>query len=51
MPTLHPRNEPIERTLASAKKNKISLVTPKMGENVYFGKPIQNEFWWRTLKK
>ena len=51
MPKLHPWNEPIEITFASAKKNNISLVTPKMGETVYFGKPIQNEFWWRTLKK
>ena len=47
----HPWNEPIERTVASAKKNNIKLITPKIGETIQIGKPIKNEFWWRSLKK
>ena len=45
----HPWDEPIERTLASAKKNNIKIVTPKIGETFNYGKPIKNELWWRSL--
>ena len=46
----HPWDEPIERTLASAKKKGIELVTPKLGEEVVFGQPFTNKNWWRSLK-
>jgi len=46
----HAWDEPIERTLASAKKNNIKIVTPKIGETFNYGNPIKNELWWRLLE-
>lgn len=46
----HSWNEPIERALAASKEKGIELVTPKLGEEVIFGKTFKNELWWRNLK-
>lgn len=46
---LHHWQEPIERLIAAAEKNKISLLTSKIGETV-IPSEHENSFWWRALE-
>ena len=46
----HPWDEPIIRTVKSAKRQKLQLVTPKIGELVETDRPIKTNSWWQGVK-
>ncbi|MCG8668184.1 MAG: MBL fold metallo-hydrolase [Pseudomonadales bacterium] len=46
---LHDWYEPYERALAAAKKSKVRLVTPIIGEQVALSAPKSTNYWWRDV--
>jgi L-ascorbate metabolism protein UlaG (beta-lactamase superfamily) len=44
---LHTWAEPIERLVKAAEKQRIQLVTPRVGEQVTLSAPQTTSFWWR----
>jgi L-ascorbate metabolism protein UlaG (beta-lactamase superfamily) len=46
----HDWDEPIKRTLLAAKKQKIELVTPRVGEFVSADQVFRSENWWEGVK-
>ena len=45
----HAWTEPVERVLAEAGKQKLPLVTPRLGQPVTLGEKLPQELWWRGL--
>ncbi|MDF2479627.1 MAG: hypothetical protein K0S24_5110 [Sphingobacterium sp.] len=45
--SVHSWYEPIERLLKEATTFNVNVITPKIGETVAIGKPIEFEKWWR----
>ena len=46
----HMWKEPIIRTLASANKEGVDLITPKVGEFVELGKDYSSQYWWEDVR-
>ena len=46
----HDWDEPIRRTLATAERTKVELVTPKLGEMVDADRPFESTRWWETVR-
>lgn len=49
--SLHPWNEPIERTYELAQNEKIKIITPRLGEMVHSSVDQQFFAWWELNKK
>ncbi|MBI9075025.1 MAG: MBL fold metallo-hydrolase [Desulfatibacillum sp.] len=47
--SLHPWNEPVERALAAARQNQVTVATPIMGEPFYPGESLPQTCWWREV--
>lgn len=46
----HPWDDPIERFILKAEKEKIKYITPKIGETIVYQENIQTEKWWRNIR-
>lgn len=46
----HDWDEPIIRSTKAASENNVTMVTPKLGEKVVYGAPVQNIRWWESVK-
>jgi len=47
---LHDWDEPIKRTLKTARDHKVELVTPRLGELLDIGQAFQSSAWWEQVK-
>lgn len=47
---LHDWDEPIKRTLKTARENKVELVTPRLGELLTVGQTFRSSTWWEQVK-
>ena len=47
---LHDWDEPIKRTLKTARDRKVELVTPRLGELFDLGQPFPSSAWWEQVK-
>lgn len=47
--SLHAWHEPVERITAGARRDSITLVTPRIGEAVQLNDRYVAESWWRPL--
>lgn len=46
--SMHPWYEPFERLSQKAEKEKIQLITPKMGEPLYLSRHLPRQLaWWK----
>ena len=46
----HDWYEPIDLAVQYASENQVNLVTPKLGETLTYGEPINNVAWWKSIK-
>ncbi len=46
----HDWYEPINLAVQYASEDQVNLVTPKLGETLTYGEPINNETWWYPLQ-
>ena len=46
----HDWDEPIKRASAAAKKSKVDLLTPKVGDVIDADKPFASEAWWEKVR-
>ena len=46
----HDWDEPIRRAVDAAKKSKVTLLTPRLGERYTYGEEIPSEPWWESLE-
>ena len=46
----HPWDDPVERFIASAEKEKINYTTPKIGKTVEYNNNMSKDKWWKNIK-
>jgi L-ascorbate metabolism protein UlaG (beta-lactamase superfamily) len=46
----HAWDEPIIRTLGAARKEKVKVLTPRIGRLVDLGRPFVGDKWWEGVK-
>lgn len=47
---LHPWNEPVDRALAAAEAQNVSMVTPVIGEKVLLDSTLSTKRWWKEFQ-